>query len=283
VKLAEIICAGMSVPKEHLMLLRHSNERIRKLTRFGGTVEEYTAIQPVGSKYDFQHHPKFPTHLVAVIVEDKLYGVFRITGVEKEGTTHTLGNRGYQAFEREIKKPERPARQYGLLRIPSRVENQPVIGWERRARTTVQRCDGEFFDQIEIESAKILSLPTVEEVQIAFEKDVQRSRNDNIAARRARLATASSIPPKIQVQTTAFIRSSDVVAEVLERANGTCEGCGMKAPFIRRLDGTPYLEVHHKIPLAQQGKDEVANATALCPNCHRRLHFGPLPFMPATK
>ncbi len=39
-------------------------------------------------------------------------------------------------------------------------------------------------------------------------------------------------------------------------------------------DKTPYLEVHHRIPLAKKGEDTVANAIALCPNCHRKSHYG---------
>ena len=44
-------------------------------------------------------------------------------------------------------------------------------------------------------------------------------------------------------------RHPDVVAEVLVRAQGSCERCHQPAPFLRRSDGTPYLEVHHLIPL----------------------------------
>lgn len=44
-------------------------------------------------------------------------------------------------------------------------------------------------------------------------------------------------------------------------------------PF-RRLDGEIFLEVHHIIPLSEGGEDTVANAEALCPNCHREKHFG---------
>ncbi|CAH7245263.1 e14 prophage; 5-methylcytosine-specific restriction enzyme McrA (fragment) [Vibrio chagasii] len=58
------------------------------------------------------------------------------------------------------------------------------------------------------------------------------------------------------------------------RANGTCEICYKPAPFIRKTDNTPYLEVHHKLPLAQGGPDTVDNVLALCPNCHRQAHFG---------
>jgi 5-methylcytosine-specific restriction protein A len=76
------------------------------------------------------------------------------------------------------------------------------------------------------------------------------------------------------VQTAVHLRNADVVAEVLIRANGTCERCGKNAPFLRAKDGTPYLEVHHKEKLANGGDDTVENAIALCPNCHRREHFG---------
>ncbi|SFB88291.1 HNH endonuclease [Marinospirillum celere] len=57
-----------------------------------------------------------------------------------------------------------------------------------------------------------------------------------------------------------------------ERENG--QACGTPAPFNRKSDGTPYLEVHHKTPLALGGEDTVENAIALCPNCHRKAHYG---------
>ena len=61
---------------------------------------------------------------------------------------------------------------------------------------------------------------------------------------------------------------------VLERANGICQRCRNNAPFLRDSDGLPYLEVHHKTPLAEGGLDMVENAIALCPNCHRHAHLG---------
>lgn len=65
-----------------------------------------------------------------------------------------------------------------------------------------------------------------------------------------------------------------MVAEVLYRANGHCENCKSAAPFLRDLDNSPYLEVHHKKTLADGGDDTVENAIALCPNCHRKAHYG---------
>jgi len=92
--------------------------------------------------------------------------------------------------------------------------------------------------------------------------------------RLARLSIADKKPKSIVVQTTNYRRNPDVIVEVLSRANGICENCDKPAPFIRRRDGTPYLEVHHIIQLSKGGNDTINNAVAICPNCHRELHFG---------
>ena len=115
--------------------------------------------------------------------------------------------------------------------------------------------------------------------QESLENQVNKSLNDSPSERKKRLKKAAKNPkPKARVvTTTVYDRNPDVVAEVLERANGFCEAenCRMpKAPFIRRKDDTPYLEVHHKIRLADDGDDTVENAIALCPNCHREEHYG---------
>ena len=71
-----------------------------------------------------------------------------------------------------------------------------------------------------------------------------------------------------------FIRNPDVVAEVKIRAKGFCESCKNEAPFKTAAKGEPYLEVHHVITLANGGPDTVENCLALCPNCHRKMHYG---------
>lgn len=79
--------------------------------------------------------------------------------------------------------------------------------------------------------------------------------------------------PGTTVSTTAgFVRDAKVKAWVLKRAQATCEACEQPAPF-SGADGFPFLEVHHLRKLADGGSDTVTNAVAVCPNCHRRLHF----------
>lgn len=78
--------------------------------------------------------------------------------------------------------------------------------------------------------------------------------------------------PAIKIVSVAqYERDPRVVAYVLDRAKGICEACESPAPF-SRSDGSPYLEVHHILPLAQDGPDTVENCAALCPNCHRAIH-----------
>lgn len=108
----------------------------------------------------------------------------------------------------------------------------------------------------------------------AFEVRVERARSEKAPDRRDRLETAPKIPRKFDATTTIYDRNPDVVAEVLERAKGICEICKTAAPFKRKSDGTPYLEVHHNKRLADGGEDTVENAIALCPNCHREAHYG---------
>lgn len=105
-------------------------------------------------------------------------------------------------------------------------------------------------------------------------EEVARSRALSPHDRAQRLLSAPRLPQRVPVKTTAYRRNPDVIATVLERAKRFCELCHEPAPFSRRSDGEPYLEVHHRIPLAQQGEDTVANAIALCPNCHRESHYG---------
>lgn len=81
------------------------------------------------------------------------------------------------------------------------------------------------------------------------------------------------LPEKTTIAaTTAVRRDPAVVAWVQKTANGKCELCLSNAPFL--TDGNrPYLEVHHVITLSSGGPDTVTNTVALCPNCHRSLHF----------
>ncbi|HHC6706060.1 TPA: HNH endonuclease [Vibrio parahaemolyticus] len=113
------------------------------------------------------------------------------------------------------------------------------------------------------------------EYKVTFENEVNESLNDSSENRQRRLASRSTKPKVVYRLVQDYRRDPDVVAEALYRAEGFCEKCKEKAPFIKRSNGEPYLEVHHIIPLSQGGLDGLENVISLCPNCHREIHFGP--------
>ena len=75
-----------------------------------------------------------------------------------------------------------------------------------------------------------------------------------------------------RVEACLFARDPRLKAWLLVNSRGLCEFCGSRAPFEEAPD-MPYLEVHHVVPLAEQGWDAPENAVALCPNCHRAMHY----------
>jgi len=113
-----------------------------------------------------------------------------------------------------------------------------------------------------------------ESLQQEFTKEIEKSVNSSTFARIEKLKSTPTKPKMIEATIKVYVRSPDVVAEVLNRAKGICEKCHKPAPFIRAKDNTPFLEVHHIKQLADEGLDTVDNALALCPNCHRELHYG---------
>ncbi|BBR11077.1 HNH endonuclease signature motif containing protein [Aeromonas caviae] len=95
---------------------------------------------------------------------------------------------------------------------------------------------------------------------------------DSLLKQKIEEPTGSIQPKQSNITTSVYLRDPFVKAWVLSNAVGKCEACQLPAPF-HRADGTPYLEVHHLIPLSEGGSDTISNALAVCPNCHRKLHF----------
>ncbi len=121
---------------------------------------------------------------------------------------------------------------------------------------------------------RIPKLSTAESFQLQFEQDVSKCMNISSNERLKNIGKSNTPPKQFTVSSKVYVRNPHVVAERLNIAAGICERCKAKAPFIRAKDGTPYLEVHHKQQLSDDGLDILENTIALCPNCHRELHFG---------
>jgi 5-methylcytosine-specific restriction protein A len=79
-------------------------------------------------------------------------------------------------------------------------------------------------------------------------------------------------PEKISTSGSAYVRSEQVRAIALDRANGRCERC--KQPGFKTAKGPIFLETHHVVPLSEGGPDEEWNVVAICANDHREAHHG---------
>lgn len=125
--------------------------------------------------------------------------------------------------------------------------------------------------------AEMLAHPISSEKPTANKKELA----ERVERARKRMRKKKRKPPEGQVTVPKtsgtndrYVRDPEVIAWVLEEAAGNCERCGEPAPFIR-MNGEPFLEVHHVRPLGEGGPDTTENAAACCPNCHRQLHFDP--------
>ena len=76
-----------------------------------------------------------------------------------------------------------------------------------------------------------------------------------------------------------FSRDPTKAGIALRTAGYLCEIEASHETFISRATHQPYIEAHHLIPISQQrafkySLDVTENIVAVCPMCHRLLHFG---------
>jgi 5-methylcytosine-specific restriction endonuclease McrA len=117
-------------------------------------------------------------------------------------------------------------------------------------------------------------VPLSKEIAKSLDNQVAHAINLDEASLRFKSDKYPKNPRVITSVTKVFDRNPYVIAMALKRAKGDCELCHEGAPFDRKSNGTPYLEVHHKVRLADGGEDTLENVIAICPNCHREEHFG---------
>jgi 5-methylcytosine-specific restriction protein A len=116
--------------------------------------------------------------------------------------------------------------------------------------------------------ARLEHLELAQETESAEGLTLQESRSRAIAASKIDGSQDSKKGSR-----TIYERSRAVRDYVLQRAAGKCELCEQPAPF-RRKGGLLYLEPHHTTRLSDGGPDHPKFVAALCPACHREVHYG---------
>lgn len=67
-------------------------------------------------------------------------------------------------------------------------------------------------------------------------------------------------------------RNATLVKKLKKLYNGKCQITGKTYTF-KKEDGEYYCELHHLIPLGEDGSDSYANAIIVSPLIHRMLHY----------
>ena len=121
-----------------------------------------------------------------------------------------------------------------------------------------------------IDGSKSVPLPKsiIQKKQEKKEKEAGRLSDDEL---KERLKYVKKQAGKREVSSATYERNLYVAEFVKRKANGICRLCNEPAPF-QDKSGAPYLESHHIVWLSKGGEDTIGNATALCPNCHRKMH-----------
>ncbi len=85
-------------------------------------------------------------------------------------------------------------------------------------------------------------------------------------------ADYSAISPGTKQVVTQVRQRNQKAVRALKELYGECQISGSKFVF-KKVDGNPYLEVHHLIPLGLGGADKPANLVVLSAHMHRMLHY----------
>lgn len=214
--------------------------------------------------------------LKTVTHTDKSKGAFVVSSGQKDalaaaGRTPGYGGPNALLFDVEILSEDHPALSVsyydsvreGAGRTPETRMGREIIHWLSVGDTVGIGSIGKKVFAWKAGKADLIS---------EVGRRIAKNANANDLLKKARQAVGK--PPRQMRQISDYKRNLAVVAGALARANGICEMPNCSILLFKRDDGRKFLEVHHVIPLAENGEDTMRNASALCPMCHRELHFG---------
>ena len=137
---------------DHIILLRNANWRVDGLRGRGGSMDEWVSIKTKGTKYDYWREDKPRAELVVVIVRDGAYdcvfGVYRVHGIEAEGTVASLAT---EPVRENSTKKNKLARKFRVERISFSGTDARITGWGGKEICGVARSDGTLFWEIKVD------------------------------------------------------------------------------------------------------------------------------------
>ena len=122
------------------------------------------------------------------------------------------------------------------------------------------------------------SIPILDKIKIekSIDEDIKNieeeiNHNDDIPEKDKKDTTEITIELRIPL--------GKMKDDVLERAEGKCEYCGKEEMTFEKENGENYFEIHHIKHYTDCKKEGIYphtldNLVALCPKCHKQIHFG---------
>lgn len=203
--------------------------------------------------------------------EEGAHGVYSYTGEGRVG--HMTLTKGNLAIQRHAES----GRALHLFKTLGKSKGQQYVG--EYACADLSWKDGPD-EKGDIRKIVLFHLVPVVDL-ISHETDPSEDLSVDIAEisidalrNRAYEATVASASNGTSTATrTVYSRSKIVKDYVLVRAGGMCESCKKPAPFTTK-SGHPYLEPHHINRLSDGGLDHPKFVGAICPTCHKEIHYG---------
>ena len=147
--LASAVADQFNVPLERVMLLRHFAGKIAAIDRAGATLEEFTLTQPAGTRYDFSLPTHTPIEVVAVIAQDRVEAIYRITGVQAQGSNRRITSSEFRALDGAMRYPERQVKRFAATKLRGKLIGKAIQGWTN-PRVAVARVGGKLFDSVQL-------------------------------------------------------------------------------------------------------------------------------------
>jgi hypothetical protein len=258
-RLVDLVSRETGVDVSRIVLLRHSTARIEKMEAHGLSVKEHTPLKSKGGEYDYDKHGD---EVVVVIARDRVEGVYRVLGIEAEGTFRTLGSGSRVSLEKDLGKLDKPARRFRLQLLRCSAENRLVTGWTAPIQATLrfQEDRSRLFWKIEVDAPE-QRLLDVETAELS-----DRELEDAIKAGLLRIGMVATATAEALVQQR---RGADVLRRLtIFNYQGQCAVCDIAE--------TNLLEASHIATWAEspESRGMLANVICLCSFHHALLDNG---------
>lgn len=184
-----------------------------------------------------------------------------------------VGNMEFKAGNRAIRDHAKDGRALYLFESQGKHRPKRYLGEFALANYSIKRGLDRNKQERDIIVFHLLRVDTLQE---ALDAPTLPSRATTLEeSRKKALEACSGVAGSAGTQAvrTLYERSKSVRDYVLLRSKGTCEACAKPAPFLG-ADAQPYLEAHHTTRLSDGGVDHPRYVAALCPTCHREIHYG---------